>query len=84
LHDSARPQTAVSIKQFLAKQGITELNHPPYFPRLSLPDFLFPQIKFTLKGRRFEYMEDIKRNVTKELLALYADEFTKCFKQFYE
>jgi hypothetical protein len=29
LHDNARPQTAVSIKQFLAKQGIPELNPPP-------------------------------------------------------
>jgi hypothetical protein len=28
LHDNARPNTAASIKQFLAKQGIPELNHP--------------------------------------------------------
>jgi hypothetical protein len=27
LQDNARPHTAVSIKQFLAKQGIPELNH---------------------------------------------------------
>jgi hypothetical protein len=29
-------------------------------------------------------MEDTKRNVTKELLALHADEFEKCFQQIYE
>jgi hypothetical protein len=29
LHDNERHHTAVSIKQFLAKQGIPELNHPP-------------------------------------------------------
>jgi hypothetical protein len=29
-------------------------------------------------------MEDSKRNVTEELLALKADEFKKCFQQFYE
>jgi hypothetical protein len=29
-------------------------------------------------------MEDIKRTVTKELLALHANEFRKFFKQFYE
>jgi hypothetical protein len=28
LHDNARPHTAVSVKQFLEKQGIPELNHP--------------------------------------------------------
>jgi hypothetical protein len=37
-----------------------------------------------LKGRRFEDTEDIKRNVTKELLALHVDEFKKCFQKFYE
>jgi hypothetical protein len=45
---------------------------------------LFPKIKSTLKGRRFEDMEDIKRNVTKELLELDANEFKKCFQRFYE
>jgi histone-lysine N-methyltransferase SETMAR len=80
-----RPHTAVSLKQFLAKKGIPELNHPPYSPDLSPPDFfLFPQIKSTLKGRRFEDTEDIKRTVTEELLALHANEFKKCFQQFYE
>jgi hypothetical protein len=29
LHDNARPHTAVSVKQFLAKQGILELITPP-------------------------------------------------------
>jgi hypothetical protein len=37
-----------------------------------------------VKGRRFEDMEDIKRNLTKELLALHADEFKKSFQQFHE
>jgi histone-lysine N-methyltransferase SETMAR len=71
-----RPHTAVSIKQFLAKLGIPELNPPPNSPDLSPPDFFFfPKIKSTLKGRRFEDTEDIKRNVTKELLTLCASEF---------
>jgi hypothetical protein len=53
---------------------IPELNHPQYSPDLFPPDFfLFPKMKFTLKGRRFEDMEDIKIKVTKELLALHAN-----------
>jgi hypothetical protein len=44
--------TAVSVKQFWAKQGIPELNPPP-------PDFfLFPKIKSTRKG------EDLKTRRT--------------------
>jgi hypothetical protein len=43
---------------------------PQYSPDLSPPDF--PQIKFTPKGR-FEDTEDIKRTVTKALMALHAD-----------
>jgi hypothetical protein len=41
LHDNGRPHTAVSIKQFLAKHGIPELNHPPYSPDLSPLGFYF-------------------------------------------
>jgi hypothetical protein len=60
-----RPHTAVSIKQFLAKQRIPELNDPPYSSDLYPPDFcLVPKIRSTLKGRRFEDTADIKRNVT--------------------
>jgi hypothetical protein len=42
LHDNARPHTAISIEQFLAKHGIPELNHPPYSPDLSPPAFIIP------------------------------------------
>jgi hypothetical protein len=68
----------------LAKLGIPQLNLAPYSPDLSPPViFLFPKIKFTLKGRKFEDMEDIKRTVTKKLLALNANEIKKCFQQFF-
>uniref|UniRef100_A0A670JLM1 Mos1 transposase HTH domain-containing protein n=1 Tax=Podarcis muralis TaxID=64176 RepID=A0A670JLM1_PODMU len=33
---------------------VTELSHPPYSPNLVPPDFfLFPKLKFALKGHRF-------------------------------
>jgi hypothetical protein len=55
LHENARPHTAPSVKQFLAKQRIPELIDPPYSPNLSQQDFfLFLKIKSTLKGRIFE------------------------------
>jgi hypothetical protein len=85
LHDNARPHTVVPIKPFLAKQGIPDLNPPIFSTDLSPPDFfLFPKMKSVPKRRRFEDTEDIKRHVTKKLLALHANEFKKCFQQFYE
>jgi hypothetical protein len=46
----------------MAKQRIPELNQLQISPHLSPPDiFLFPKIKYTLKGRRFEDTENIKR-----------------------
>jgi len=41
--------------------------------------FLFPRLKKVLKGRRFEATEDIKQNLTKTLLDIPKEEFTKCF-----
>jgi hypothetical protein len=51
----------------LAKEYIPELNHS-ICPDLTPPDFfLFHKIKSTLKERRFEDTENIKRNVKKNL-----------------
>jgi hypothetical protein len=61
LHDNARPHTAVLIKQFLAKQGIPELNYHPHSPDLSPPGFfLFPKIKSTLKGEDLKIRKTLK------------------------
>jgi hypothetical protein len=63
----------------------SRIKSPPKFSCLSQSDvFLFPTIKFTLNARRFEDMEDIKRNVTQEVLKLHVNEFKKGFQQFYE
>jgi hypothetical protein len=40
-----------------------EMSHPPYSPDLAPADiFLFPRLKTTLKGHRFETMEEIQKN----------------------
>jgi len=49
---------------FLAQKSISEMEHPSYYPNLAPNDsWLFSKIKFALKGRRFQDIEDIK-NVT--------------------
>ena len=53
-HDNAPCHTAISVNKVLAKKGISVVPQPPYWPDLSPCDFfLFPKLKFHLKGRHF-------------------------------
>ena len=46
LHDNAPSHRSLLVKQYLAKHGVTTLEHPPYSPDLAPCDFyLFPRIK---------------------------------------
>jgi hypothetical protein len=70
----------LSVKQFLAQKSITEMEHPPSSPDLAPNDFcLFPKLKSALKGRRFQDIKDIKKNVMIALKAIPQQEFQKCF-----
>jgi transposase len=61
-HDIATAHKMLSVKQFLAKKSITEMEHPPYSPDLVPNDFwFFPKIKSALKGRRLQNTENIKK-----------------------
>jgi hypothetical protein len=60
-HDNAQNNNTLSVKQFLAQNSITKMEHPHYSPNLAPNDlWLFPKIKSALKGRRFQDIEDIK------------------------
>ncbi|GFX24616.1 putative DD34D transposase [Trichonephila clavipes] len=50
---------------------------------MSPPDFfLFPKIKNTLKGHRFQDIETKKQNSTQQLRAIPKSEFQKCFENW--
>jgi transposase len=52
--DSAPAQRSVLVKDFLAKNNVTTLQHPPYSPDLAPADsYPFPQLKSAMKERRF-------------------------------
>ena len=55
LHDNAPAHQSDLVKDFLAKNNVTTLEHlPPYSPHLPPTDFyLFPRRKSALKGRLF-------------------------------
>jgi len=58
------------------------LNHPPYSPDLSPPDyFLFPKAKLQLKGARFDTIEEIQKAVTDQLNKIPAEEFSNAMKK---
>jgi len=64
-HDNALCHTAISVNEFLTKKDIPVLPQPPYSSDLSPCDFfLFPKLKFHLKGRHFGNVDNIQKVVT--------------------
>ncbi|GFU96276.1 histone-lysine N-methyltransferase SETMAR [Trichonephila clavipes] len=69
-----------SIEQFLTKKRVEKVEHPPYSPDLHFPDFfLFPRFKLALKGKRFDDIPDIQRNVTRLLNSILKEDFLQSF-----
>jgi hypothetical protein len=57
--------------------------HPSYSPDLDQADiFLFPKLKTTLKGRRFQTTEEIKENSIRQLRAITESAFQEPFQQW--
>jgi len=67
-HDNAPAHRAVTTNEFLAKHNI--------------PSLL--QLKKTMKGRRFDYVEDIQANATRQLRAIKKSDYQRCFRQWQE
>jgi hypothetical protein len=61
-HDNAPAHKALSVKQFLAQNSITETEHSSYSPDLAQNDlWLFPKIKLALRRWRFQDTEDVRK-----------------------
>jgi transposase len=68
LHHDNAPAHASLIREILAKNETTVVPQPPYSLDIAPADlFLFPKLKSTLKGRRFESIEEIEENSLTEL-----------------
>ena len=84
LHDNPAAHWSVVVKDFLTKNYVTTLQHPPYSPDLAPADFyLFPGLKSALMGRRFCDATDIIKNQTEELKRLSQNGFQICFQLLY-
>jgi len=82
LHDDNAPaHTALSVREFLAPNQITVLEHPAYSPHPAPSDFfLFPKITEILKGRHFDDIDDIRSNTMAALKAIPRNQFQNCFE----
>jgi transposase len=82
LHHDNTPAHASFIRSYLAKHQISVVPNAPYSPDLAPADFfLFPKLKTTLKGRRFQTKEDIQENAIRELPAITENAFLETFQQ---
>ena len=81
LHDNAPAHRSVLVKDFLAKNNVTTLEHSLYFPDLVPVDLcLFPRMKSISKGQNLSDATDIIKNVTEEFRRLAQNGFRLCFR----
>lgn len=84
-HDNARPHVAQSVVDFLNARGIATIPHPPYSPDLAPCDFwLFPAIKFPLRGRKFKTNQEVIKAVEARCKELEKDGLAFVFKKWQE
>jgi len=82
-HDNAPAHASLLIRSYLAKHQISVAPHPPYSPDLAPADFfLFPNLKTTLKGRRFQTIEEMQENAIRELRAITESAFQEALQQW--
>ena len=64
------------IREFLTKYETTVVPQPPFSPDLAPVDFsLFPKLKSSLKGHRFQMVEEIVENSIWDLCAIPQNTF---------
>jgi len=84
-HDNAPCHTSLLVWQFLSHKNFAVSPHPPYLPDLAPCNFwLFPNVKMTMKGKRFELIQDIKAATTMQLKTLTKEDFQNCFRKWQE
>jgi hypothetical protein len=70
LHD------ALDVREFLAKESILKLDHPPYTSDFAPCDFwLFPKLNTALKGHKFSDIADILEHATTILQSIPEEGF---------
>jgi len=75
-HDNAPAHSALIVHEFLGRNSITVLKHPPYLPDLAPCNFfLFPKCKLVLLGWHLGDVTMIKIEMTSLMKGLREEEF---------
>ena len=83
LHDNAPVHTAHLVAQFIQRNNIDVLPHPPYSPDLAPCDFwLFPTMKSPLRGRRFGDLQELSAASGEVLRDLPKEAFFLAFQKW--
>jgi hypothetical protein len=82
-HDNAPCHTVISVNEFLTKKRYSSGSTAPYAPDLS-PHyfFLFPKLKFYVKGHNFGTVNNIQKVVIDHLRALPHEDFQHCYREW--
>ena len=85
-HDNASAYSSNLVQQFLATHKIVQLRQPPYSHDIAPCDIqMFLKLKMALKGKRFDDIETIQSNATRELKAKSAfEDYFKMWKYRWE
>ena len=80
-HDNAPAHASLVIREFFTKHETTVVPQPPYSPDLAPADFfLFLKLKSSLKGRRFQTVEEIEENSITDLRTIPQNTFQDAFQ----
>ena len=80
-HVNAPAHRSFKVSQFLAKNNMRVIPHPPYSPDLAPCDFfLFPKLKLRMKVRRFDTIEEIQEESQRVLDTIPKRDFHGCFQ----
>ncbi|CAH1961583.1 unnamed protein product [Acanthoscelides obtectus] len=72
-------------RQYLTEENVELFYHPPYSGDLSPNDFFtFPKIRNRLRGQRFQSLEEAVDAFKNAVLDLPANEWNKCFANWFE
>ena len=82
-HNNAPAHASCLVQSFLVKHQITQVTQAPYSPDLVPCNFwLFPKLKSSLKGKRFQTVDEIQENMMEQLMAIPTKDFVECFEQW--
>ncbi|CAH1965746.1 unnamed protein product [Acanthoscelides obtectus] len=79
--DNISSHTAQKTRQYLTEENLELFDHPPYSPN---DFFTFPKIKNRLRGQRFQSPEEAADAFKNAVLDLPANEWNKCFENWFE